>query len=119
MKQESDAEKTPPTFIGRGCTIKGSIIQVVSLHIEGLIEGDILDGSSLVIGKTGVVNGNIRADKIVNFGTINGDVTASESFSIRKSGKHKGQINARVLSVEKGAVCCGKVFMDDTSSSDG
>lgn len=108
-KKRKKDESGAPSVIAKGCTIKGSVLKVSHLLVEGVLDGDVVDGGHLVVGRSGVINGSVSARTIINFGSISGDVFASASFSVKSTGVHNGKIISPRLAVEKGGVCSGRV----------
>lgn len=104
-----------PTLIAKDCTIEGNIVNTHAIRIEGTIMGDILDAGSVIVGESGVVNGNVTTKSLTNFGYINGNVSATDSIEIKNSGKISGCLNTRTLAVERGAVYQGKIVMGKVS----
>ena len=60
---------------------------VAVLQIEGTVEGNVLarceDKCVLMLGESGVVQGEIRGPYIVIDGTVHGDVHSSESIELK------------------------------------
>jgi len=91
--------------------MKGTITQAETIRLEGTLEGDILDAGNLVVGESGILNGNVHAKTVIIFGQINGDVAASDSLEIKQSGRLTGNLSTRALAVERGALYTGDVVM--------
>ncbi|MFT4221789.1 bactofilin family protein [Dysgonomonas sp.] len=113
-KHGKDQPDQPPpmlTMICEGFVLHGSIDNAKAIRIEGSIIGDIKQADSVVIGKTGIVRGNINANTLIVFGYIEGNVKALESVSIKESGKIVGDLITKKLSTDQGAMYEGVTTM--------
>jgi cytoskeletal protein CcmA (bactofilin family) len=98
--------------IGRSFTIKGAIIGSEPLHVEGRVEGPIdLHDAYLNVGPQGVVNSAVTAREVVVRGNLNGNITVAERVDIRSGGSVLGDISARSISIEEGAMVKGSIDM--------
>ncbi|SEL26879.1 protein CcmA, bactofilin family [Parapedobacter koreensis] len=114
-RNKSSAEQTIPTLIGKDCVIHGNINHAYAIRVEGTLMGDVVEAGSLIIGESGVINGNVKAKTVIIFGHINGDVSATDSIEIKNSGKVSGKLSTQILAVERGAVYDGKIVMGHVS----
>src|SRR5665213_3428861 len=64
-----------PTIIGEGLVIAGTLTSAGEIQIDGRVEGEI-NCISLVVGSTGYVLGNVRAQKLTVLGRIQGEIHA-------------------------------------------
>lgn len=71
------------------------------LHVDGELVGTIHSQSIVVIGKRGVLKGELKADKIVVNGYFEGELEAN-SLEILSGGIVDGNIVIQELSVENG-----------------
>ena len=110
-KQSDQNTNGMPSLIDKSCIIKGNITQASNVRIEGTVDGNISEVGNLVIGESGIVNGNIEVKTIVVFGAVQGDVTSEESVEIKESGKVSGKITTKILTIERGAQYSGKITM--------
>ncbi len=110
-KDQSDQPPLILTMLCEGFVLHGSIDNAKAIRIEGSIIGDIKQAESVVIGKTGIVRGNINANTLIVFGHIEGNVNASESVSIKESGKIVGDLITKKLSTDQGAMYEGVTIM--------
>jgi len=112
MAGSKNGQSNPaPTLISKGCVVHGRIESDVFVRIDGHIKGDVIVGEGLIIGEFGIIEGNIKAQEIVVFGTINGNVTA-DSVEIKSSGNILGELHTNSFQVETGATYIGNVSMD-------
>ena len=72
--------------------------------IEGVIEGKVSVKNVVVLGKTGIIKGNLKVQSIQIFGKIIGDVTATGKVTLERSGFIEGNIVSPKLAISEGAV---------------
>jgi cytoskeletal protein CcmA (bactofilin family) len=90
--------------IAQGTTFKGDIQSKGSFRIEGRLEGSITTDGKIVIGKSGVVEGNINCDNADFEGTFIGELNVKSRLSLRSTAKIEGEVIVDQLSIEPGAI---------------
>lgn len=103
--------------INEGTHIKGDIISNGFFRIDGIIEGTITTPSKVVIGKNGVVTGNLSCENADIEGSFNGNLKVSQLLTLRSSAKIEGDVVVGKLSVEPGAVFNATCSMQGESIS--
>ena len=111
-----DSSSQMPCIVSESFVLRGSIEKTYNIRIDGTIVGDIKEANTVVIGTKGVVRGNIRANHLVVFGYIEGNISDTKSTSIKSTGKIKGELNTKTLVLEHGATYEGHVIMTPTPS---
>ncbi len=94
-----------PCIISSGTKIKGDILDGDIIHIDGKLEGNI-SCKELIIGKTGVLNGNAEAKVLELYGELHGKIKA-ESLFISGTAKFVGDSIYNTIAIEPGAVLVG------------
>lgn len=110
-KSEKTAESAGAdidTYIGSGTRLVGDLLVEGSVRVDGRVEGDI-SGRDLVVivGKTGVVAGNITAQHVFAAGKVTGDISASRGIEVFASAVLEGNFRYSRLTIEEGAVIQG------------
>ena len=100
-------------IITTGTVIKGDITATGDFRLDGTLEGNIQLNGKLVVGDSGVVNGNILCMNANIIGTVNGNLSVKELLSLHSTARVKGDILINKLSIEPGAVFTGKCCMLD------
>lgn len=100
-----------PTVICENFTLHGAIKHTRAIRIEGTIIGDIEQADTVVIGETGMIQGNVNTKKLIVFGHIEGDILAAESVSIKSSGQITGKLTTQCLNLDHGAIYDGEIIM--------
>ncbi|OSM05136.1 bactofilin family protein [Magnetofaba australis] len=75
--------------------------------MDGEFKGSIESDSLITIGKPGVVEGEINAQKLIVTGRFHG-VANCEEIEILSSGQVSGEIYSKVLVIERGSLFEGK-----------
>ncbi|GAC1424281.1 MAG: hypothetical protein NVSMB7_00210 [Chitinophagaceae bacterium] len=95
--------------IPSGTVVHGGVETAGSLVIHGAVYGDIQVASSLFVGKSGVIVGNIHTSTMIVYGKIQGNVTALLKGVIKDNAVVTGYVNASPLVIEKKASIDGKL----------
>lgn len=107
---------TSPSVIGTGMKVIGDIEAAGALKIDGMVEGSIRGARQVVLGRTGVVHGDLVADEAVLGGRVIGTVTASERVEIQNTSRIEGDIHTRSIVVSEGGIINGSVRMEEPAS---
>ncbi|RME94887.1 MAG: polymer-forming cytoskeletal protein [Alphaproteobacteria bacterium] len=101
------------SVLGRTLFVKGEVEAAEDLLVEGRLEGVIRHTADrLIVGVSGVLKADIDARNVVIEGTVEGDITASESVVIQDSAEVRGNIRTARISIADGARFSGSVDMD-------
>ncbi|MEJ5366958.1 MAG: polymer-forming cytoskeletal protein [Bryobacteraceae bacterium] len=104
-------------LIGKSLEIVGKIRGAEDLVIDGKMEGDVeLPDHRLTVGPSGVLHGKIRAREIVVFGSVQGNLEATERVEIKKHAKVIGDLKAQRPVIEDEAYFKGNVETVRTES---
>ena len=87
------------TIITACMEITGNLKGTDTVHIDGKVTGDISVENTLVMGKTGVVIGNVKAKNAIINGEIQGSLTC-DSLEIMKTGKLSKLLHVKHLIVD-------------------
>ena len=88
--------------------IKGTVKFTNDLIIDGKIEGEISSDGSLTVGENARLKAEIRTATVVVYGKVHGNITAMERIELKASAEVIGDIKAKTLSIEAGAIFVGK-----------
>ncbi len=115
---KTDAPPPTPTeavisIVGAGMTIEGDSETDGSLRIEGTIRGNVRAGKSVVIGKDGLLEGNLYTQEAVIAGKVVGAVYAESHLELQATSQISGEIQARRMRVEDGAALQGQVAVGE------
>ncbi len=114
-------KKTSPTapeavisIIGMGMTLTGDCETDGALRVEGTITGNVRAGKAVVIGKDGLVDGNIYTQDAVIAGRVLGCVHAESRLELQSTSQISGGITARRMQLEEGATLQGQLAVGET-----
>lgn len=99
------------TLISSGTTIKGDISSNSDLRIDGTIIGNINSNAKIVIGSSGVVEGDIFGNHADIVGKTSGTIKVKELLQLRGECVVNGNIYAGKLQVEPSATFNGQCHM--------
>lgn len=95
-----------PSIIGSDVQIDGNLTSSSEVQLDGQVRGDIQCGA-LVMGESGAVQGNIRADEVTIRGQVDGDIRA-RVVHLEQSATINGDVVHESLTVESGAKLNGR-----------
>lgn len=113
-KTDMQQEKTNgggATLIGAGTTLKGDISSNSDLRIDGTVLGNIHSAAKIVIGSSGIVEGDITCNQSDIVGKVSGNVRAKELLQLRGECVVTGNLYAGKLQVEPSATFNGQCHM--------
>jgi len=99
------------TIIAEGAKIKGDIQSEGTIRVDGEISGHISKATGVIIGRTGKVDGDLRAESAMIGGEISGNVVVEKHLELLSTARVLGDIKAEKLSIQEGAVFQGKCAM--------
>lgn len=101
------------SIVGPGMRIKGDCETEGTLRIEGTVEGSVRAGKAVVVGKDGVVQGDIITQDAVIGGRVTGTVIAESRLELQATCVIDGEIRARRIKLDEGGKVNGKVAMGE------
>ena len=107
------------TIIGAGTVIDGNIFcDGDLLHVDGKVVGEINCTGTFVVGREGVVEGNVSAGNVSLSGVLKGNVKAEEKVEILSKAKMYGDISTKGIAIEDNAVFIGRCMMEEASRTE-
>ncbi len=104
------------TLIGEGCTFEGNLNLPGATRIDGCVKGNVRSDSTLIVGDSGSIEGDIRCVNILIYGEVKGNIEA-QRVELRQGAKLTGDIKTSVLIIEEGAVYNGHCSMGEPSGT--
>jgi cytoskeletal protein CcmA (bactofilin family) len=111
MQTNSSFNAGSATLISAGTTLKGDISSNSDLRIDGTVYGNVKTSAKIIIGTTGVVEGDIAGNQADVTGKVNGNIKANELLQLRGECLVTGNIYAGKLQVEPSATFNGQCHM--------
>lgn len=110
-----------PNHINSDTVIEGSIKARGNLRIDGKLTGTLECQGRIVIGASGVIEGDIKCENAEIEGSLKANITVSDLLSLKSTAKVQGDIVTKKLAIEPGATFTGSCSMGgvvkDISSS--
>ena len=99
------------TIIGKGTMIEGTMTIEGSTRIDGMISGKLISNDVVTIGPTGEVKAEVKAKSIIVGGRVQGNLEAEEKIELQSKAELRGDLVAKSLLIEHGAVFHGSSNM--------
>lgn len=123
--EDSKKTNTPVSSPGalnalvKGTTVEGTIRCDSDLRVDGTIKGKLSCTSKVIIGPTGLVDGEIRCQNAVIEGKFKGNLYVTELLNVRETAEVDGEISTNKLIVQSGAKFNVACKMEVNASSNG
>jgi len=88
--------------------IKGTVKFTNDLVVDGRIEGEIHSEGNLTVGENARLKAEIKTGTVVVYGKVHGNIIASDRVELKATAEVVGDIKAKTLSIEPGAIFVGK-----------
>jgi hypothetical protein len=119
-KNKGNAQDYPAgsvTMIALGTTVNGDIESDADMRIDGNIIGHVYCKARVVLGESGIVQGDLKAANADIFGTVNGNVIAKDMLCLKSKSTINGNIETARLQIEPNAVFNGQCKMTNTTAT--
>ena len=98
-------------MIGAGTVITGDIQSKGDIRVDGTLKGSVTTEGKVVLGRDGVIEGDIECSAADISGAIKAKITVSQLLLLKTSAKLNGDIITNKLSIEPGAEFTGSCSM--------
>ena len=98
-------------MIGAGTIITGDVISKGDIRVDGTLKGSVNTEGKVVLGREGVIEGDVVCKDADISGTIKARITVSQLLSLKTTAKLNGDIITNKLSIEPGAAFTGSCSM--------
>lgn len=115
--------RTPPndailSIVAAGMRLIGDLDGPGLLKIDGRVEGSVSGPRQVIVGREGVVQGNVQAAEVILAGTVDGSVVSTERVEVQGTAVVNGDIHTRSIVVNEGARINGAVRMGVSSAAE-
>ena len=97
--------------IGSGTIIIGDVKSKGDIRVDGTLKGSVNTSGKVVLGKEGVIEGDVFCNSADVSGVIKAKITVSQLLSLKTTAKLNGDIVTNKLSIEPGASFTGSCSM--------
>ena len=98
-------------MIGAGTVITGDIVSKGDIRIDGTLRGSVNTDGKIVLGREGMIEGDVICKDADISGTIKAKISVSQLLSLKSTAKLNGDIITNKLSIEPGAAFSGSCSM--------
>jgi cytoskeletal protein CcmA (bactofilin family) len=108
-------KKQPPirTLIGEGTVIRGELVFIDGLRIDGEVQGDVIAStqgqSILVISEKARVIGRVKAGHVIINGHVTGPVESDQLLELQPKAVIVGDVKYEALEMHQGASIDGEL----------
>lgn len=102
------------TIIGKGSVIEGLISVQNSLRIDGRVQGQVQVTDSLVVGKDGEIDGEVKVKNAIIGGHVKNRVLATGKVVLEAHAIVHGELKTSKLVIDEGATFEGNCAMSDS-----
>jgi cytoskeletal protein CcmA (bactofilin family) len=103
---------SPSTVIGKGVYLEAARMSgQESVRIDGIFKGNIEIDGSLVLGDSGSVTGDVRANYFLVAGEVAGNISCETQLHFASTSKVFGDVQASSLIVDEGAQVKGRYIV--------
>ena len=88
--------------IGAGTVVTGDVQSKGDIRVDGSLKGSLNTSGKVVLGKEGVIEGDVLCNSADISGTIKAKITVSQLLSLKATAKLNGDIITNKLSIEPG-----------------
>ncbi len=104
--------ESKPNTIVEGTVIKGEITANGDFRIDGKLVGSINSKGKIVVGTSGIIEGEVTCKNADFSGFIKAKVVVEQLLSLKASSKLQGDVVTGKLAIEPGATFTGTCNMD-------
>lgn len=103
------------SVIGPGMKVEGDLETEGTVRIDGKVKGTIRASKAVIVGRDGVVDGDIFTQDAVVSGSVVGKLTAESRLELHATSRVEGEVHALRMQLEEGAMLNGSVHMGEKS----
>lgn len=106
------------TVVGPSVNVEGDFASEGNIVVKGTVSGSVFTSKHLTVEKGAKIVANVRAGSATIAGEIKGNVKVKDSLELMSTSKVIGDIDAKNLRIESGAILYGKVTMPGVEAAE-
>ena len=106
------------TILGGGANLQGDLVIKGGARVDGRVKGTLRVEGHLVVGKTGVVDGEVRAHSALVAGSVKGKLLVQERAEFEAGARFHGDLECKRLVVHDGVIFDGTCTMTGKKSEE-
>ena len=111
MAKSYETEVPAINIIRKGTQITGDITCTGDIRIDGIVKGTLKSEGKVVVGTSGIIDGEITCKNADVSGGVNAKISVKELLLLKATANIIGDINTNKLSIEPGANFTGTCNM--------
>jgi cytoskeletal protein CcmA (bactofilin family) len=111
QKTTANMEVSGTNQVLAGTTITGDIVCDGNIRIDGNLKGNLTANGKVVVGPSGIIEGELNCQNADISGSVKAKVTVAELLTLKATSKLNGDINTNKLAIEPGANFTGACSM--------
>ena len=120
LKREEKERETGKinSIVGPGTKFNGNCDVEGTIRIDGEFEGKLQVSKVVIIGKSGVVKGDVKSTEVIVGGKVQGTIIGDNRVELQAGAHIEGDLRTKSLIVDEGVFFHGKCKMKDEGSSE-
>jgi len=111
LSDKKNTMKETINTIGSGTIVTGDIESKGDIRVDGILKGTVNTSGKVVLGKDGIVEGDVSCNNADIAGIVNAKITVTQLLLLKSTAKLNGDIVTNKLSIEPGASFTGSCSM--------
>jgi cytoskeletal protein CcmA (bactofilin family) len=111
MARNNEVESPAINIIRKGTEISGDVTCSGDIRIDGILIGTLTSEGKVVVGESGIIDGQVICKNADISGTIKATLTVKELLQLKATANIHSDINTNKLSIEPGANFTGSCNM--------
>ena len=107
LRRLRDRSSTTATLISEGCKVSGVLTGDCDFQVNGEVDGDCEVANTIMLAKSGLWTGTIRAANVIVAGHVEGDIIATGRVEITDTARITGTVSGEAIAVAEGAIVEG------------
>jgi len=116
LYEQEENSSASVNVISSGTMITGDVVCTGDLRIDGNIKGNVRSKAKVIVGQSGIIDGDINCKSIEIEGNVKANVTVTDLMSLKSTANLVGNICAGKLAIEPGANFAGNCRMQGMKS---
>jgi cytoskeletal protein CcmA (bactofilin family) len=112
-----DPDEAESAFIGQGTVLSGKVVSTKPLIVDGTIHGNVDCSTTIIVGETGVIIGELRSPVARINGRVFGNIHAPKNVALLGQANIQGDIFTGSLHVEPSVIFNGRCHIPQNVSS--
>jgi cytoskeletal protein CcmA (bactofilin family) len=111
MARNNEVESPAINIIRKGTVITGDVTCSGDIRIDGTLNGTLISEGKVVVGESGIIEGQVTCKNADISGTIKATISVKELLQLKATANINSDINTNKLSIEPGANFTGSCNM--------